>query len=88
MSSRVRGLSTSAFADGAGRSTTRPKGTPVPTDQLHAEIGSPTARWAISAEMSVMAKPAYAHSLSRAGTMGMSSAATPAHLAHESSMRK
>jgi hypothetical protein len=44
-----------------------PQSTPVPTDQLHASGPSPTERWAISAEPRLIAKPAYAHSLSRAG---------------------
>jgi hypothetical protein len=35
-----------------------PQRTPVPTGQLHASTPSPTARWATSAETSVMAKPA------------------------------
>src|SRR4029453_2318867 len=44
--------------------------------------------WAMSAETRLMAKPALAHSSGRAGSMGRSSAAPPAPLAHESSPRK
>src|ERR1700687_2405449 len=35
-----------------------PQSTPVAAAQLHASTPSPTARWATSAETSVMAKPA------------------------------
>src|SRR5258708_1636442 len=64
-----------------------PQSTPVAAPQPHASGPSPTARWAISAETRLMAKPAYAHSLSLAGT-GASSRTTPRSLAHESSTRK
>ena len=64
-----------------------PQSTPVAAAQPHASGPSPTARCAMSAETSVMAKPAYAHSLSRDGT-GASSTATPRNLAHESSTLK
>src|ERR1700681_1517748 len=59
-----------------------PQSTPVAAAQPHASGPSPTERWAMSAEPRVMAKPAYAHSLSRAGT-GESSSTTPGSVAHE-----
>ena len=65
----------------------RPQSTPVPAAQPHDSGPSPTATWAMTAETRLMAKPAYAHSLSLAGT-GASSSTTPRSLAHESSTRK
>src|ERR1041385_2928942 len=59
----------------------------VPAAKLHACGPSPTETCAMSAETSVMAKPAYAHSLSRAGT-GARSARMPRNFAQESSTRK
>ena len=59
----------------------------VPAAQPHASTPSPIAMWAITAETSVKAKPAYAHSLSRAGA-GASSNIAPSSLAHASSTRK
>src|SRR5262245_23064395 len=47
-----------------------PQSTPVAAAQPHASGPSPTATWAMSAEARLMAKPAYAHSLSRAGNRG------------------
>lgn len=61
--------------------------TAVPAAQPHACGGSPSEKCAISAETKVMAKPAYAHSFTRAGK-GASSATTPANFAQESSTRK
>src|SRR5262249_56731015 len=64
-----------------------PQSTPVAAAQPQASGPSPTERWAMSAEVREMAKPAYAHSLSRAGT-GASISTTPRSFAHESSTRK
>src|ERR687898_2097073 len=44
-----------------------PQSTPVPAAQPHASGPSPIDRWAINADPRVIAKPAYAHSLSLAG---------------------
>src|SRR5262245_30314511 len=44
-----------------------PRSTPLAAAQLHTSGASPTEKCAMIAEASVMAKPAYAHSLSRAG---------------------
>src|SRR5262245_4477143 len=64
-----------------------PQSTQVAAAQLQTSGPSPSAKWATSAEARVMAKPAYAHSLSRDGT-GASSSTTPMSLAQESSTRK